>query len=69
MSEERRHSHDEILARLDERTSYLVSEIKEMKLNFVTHNEFRPVRLIVYGLVSLILASVFGAVLNFFVKR
>lgn len=69
MAEERRYSHDEILARLDERTNFLVQQILEIKNNFVTKNEFNPVRNIVYGFTGLILLSVLGALITLAIKK
>lgn len=40
----------------------------EVKDNFVTQNEFRPVKAIVFGLVGLILAGAFTAMLATIVR-
>jgi hypothetical protein len=61
----------ELIIRIDERTQVIaqqVKEIKEVELKairdvMVSRVEFQPVKLLVYGLVALILSSVFAAVL------
>ena len=62
-----------LLARIDERTiatSNAVLEIKsKMETHYVTQNEFRPVKSIVYGLVGLILTSVVIALIAMVVVR
>lgn len=54
------------LARIDERTRQTQNVIKEIKekldKNYVTQDEFRPVRSIVYGLVGLILTAFAGGI-------
>lgn len=59
----------ELLFRLDERTRTMADEISQIKkdLNekFVTIVEFRPIRLIVYGMAGAILIYVLMAILNF----
>lgn len=55
-----------LLARLDERTMNIESKLNsaiEDKKSFVTKAEFEPVKRIVYGMVALVLVSVFGALL------
>ena len=54
----------DLLVRLDERTKRMEEDMR----NFVTHEEFRPIKLIAYGLVSTILLSVFGAILALVLK-
>jgi hypothetical protein len=50
------------LARIDERTEYLVEEIKEINRKidscYVTQKEFEPVKKIVYSLVGIIITIV-----------
>lgn len=62
----------ELLARIDERTRLLQAEFEEIKtaLNskYVTHAEFRPVKMLVYGFVGIILAGVAGAIVTLVVK-
>lgn len=61
------------LARVEEKVSSISAEVKELKSdvarNFVTHEEFAPVRAIVYGMVALVLVSVMGAILILVVKK
>jgi len=48
--------------------SYIKGQITEIKqkleAEYVTHDEFEPVKKVVYGLVSLILVAVVGALLG-----
>lgn len=60
----------DLLARLDERMSQVVKSIEEMKDEirdardeFVSKQEFAPVRAIVFGAVALILVAFMGAIL------
>jgi hypothetical protein len=47
-----------------------VSEMKEkMEKDYVTQDEFKPVKNIVYGLVGLILTSVVGALIALVLKQ
>ena len=41
------------------------AEFKKDLANYVRHEEFQPVKSIVYGLVSLILVAVIGALLSY----
>jgi hypothetical protein len=72
-SGEQRHSYDEILGRLDERTGALVAAIEEIKLQlrntYVTQDEFEPIKRIAYGLVGTVLLSVFVALITVVVKH
>ena len=63
-----------LLARIDERTLAIQHEVallrKDMELHeqttretYVTRDEFRPIRAVIYGLVGLTLSSVASAVL------
>lgn len=69
----------DLLIRLDERTLSIEKRLNDSTSNndnritkveeyiqnkCVTHEEFSPIRLIVYGLVGLILVSVMGALIN-----
>ena len=47
-----------------------VTDIKEtLKTNYVTRDEFTPVKSIVYGMVGIILIAVFGALIALVVKQ
>lgn len=63
----------EMLYRIDERTSTLVRDFEEFKdlVNgaFITRNEFEPVKKLVYGLVTMILTGVMGAVIGLVIKQ
>jgi len=52
--------------------SYIRRDIKEIKdqitANYVTKNEFQPVRNLVYGMVGLILVAVVGALITLVLK-
>ena len=54
-----------LLVRLDERTQQMQKQLE----SHVSHDEFRPVKMVVYGLVSLILTSVLAAVIAVAVKQ
>lgn len=51
--------HDRLL-RIDEK----VTSIHDSMGEFVTQDEFKPVRLIVYGLVGLIMVAVIGELIH-----
>ena len=63
-----------LLARIDERTLQLLREIAQLRAEiaaheahvretYVTRDEFKPIRAVIYGLVGLTLSSVASAVL------
>lgn len=56
------------IARIDERTRQIMTDMSELKNNSITRNEFEakfgPVRMIAYGLVGLLLTSVVVAILQ-----
>jgi hypothetical protein len=60
------------LAVLNERTSHTdktVSEIKrKLEFQYVTQEEFKPVKLIVYGLVGFIMTTVLGSLIAVVVR-
>lgn len=63
-------SQQDLLAWLDERMGYVLAsiegmkeEIRDVRENFVSKNEFQPVRAIVFGAVALILVSFMGAII------
>lgn len=56
----------ELLIRVDERTSSMqedIAEIKANSANYVTQAEFAPVRAIVFGAVAFILVTVLGVLM------
>lgn len=53
----------ELMARLDERTTAIQAELKELRAVVVTQAEFKPVRMVVYGLIGVMGTAVIGAVL------
>lgn len=75
MSETKPKTHDdnnELLTRIDERTLQLFKDFHEfkddIKNNFVTQIEFKPIKNIVLGAVKMILVAVFGAIIYLVVK-
>jgi len=70
--EEHRQQYNEILPRLDERTKILTQDMHEIKkkldMNYVTLAEFRPVRLLVFGFVGLVLTAIVGALIALVLK-
>jgi hypothetical protein len=52
---------------------YIQGDVKEIKIqlsgNYVTKDQFEPVRKIVYGMVSIILLAVMGAIIALVVKQ
>lgn len=67
MEKHNMNDHD-LLVRIDERTKSLINTIDGMKGKYTTKEEFRVVRMIVYGMVAMILVAFFGAVIQFFLK-
>lgn len=60
-----------LLVRVDERTKGLVASVSKLEEKFdeyVTHHEFTPIRLIVFGFAGLILTSVIAAIVASVVK-
>jgi hypothetical protein len=58
-----------VLARLDERTAGMAKQLDELRAVVVTQPEFKPVKAIVYGLVAIVLTSVFGALVALVVQK
>ena len=62
-----------LLARIDERTAHQAIDIETIKAtlasNYVTRQEFYPVRTIVYGLVGTVLTSVLLGLLALVIVR
>lgn len=61
------HSYVERIARIDERTLQIEKTLQklseDLKDDYVKKDEFAPIKAIVYGMVSMILAGVFAAIL------
>ena len=61
---------------LKETTQEMIQEVKNQHMEFrseaekkyVTHEQFEPIKMIVYGTVSVILLSVFGALIAMVIK-
>ena len=65
------HSIQEKLARLEERVVHVAEDVKDLSATFqkyVTHERFRPVELLAYGVAALIGSGVGGAVLALVLK-
>lgn len=54
----------ELLIRLDERTAAIIKELADLRQEVVTQSEFKPIRMLAYGLVALFMTGVIGAVLS-----
>lgn len=65
-------SASKILSRVETEIEHLKDgqeEIKQMLADkYVTHDEFSPIKLIVYGMVGTILLSVLGAIIALVIK-
>lgn len=52
--------------------SYIKAEVTDIKrtirIDYVTHDQFAPIRNLVYGLVSLILTAVIGAIMALVIR-
>lgn len=63
-----RRAEDVTLIQIERDIKYLVKKMDELReeqrTNFVTRHEFEPVRMIVYGMVAIIMASVMVALLT-----
>ena len=59
---------EERLIAIEYRLNEALLEMRQERKNYVTRNEFWPVRTIVYGMVAFILVSVLGAILAFVVR-
>lgn len=77
--EETRHNDDEwkrnlstCVARVDERTKHMDEDFRELKdslsKEYVTRAEFRPVRLLVYGFVGIMLSALTVSLLYLVLK-
>lgn len=68
MTEEER----EKLTRIDERTLRIITDIVEIKSiidqKVVTHDQFTPVKLFVYGVVSLMCVSIVGGLIALVIR-
>lgn len=57
---------------IEVKLEFIIKELDEIKLklekNYVTAEEFKPVKTIVYGMVSLVLIAVVGALITLVVK-
>jgi len=57
-----------MMARVDERTTALLTEVRSLKETTVTKAEFSPVKNLVYGLVAVIMSSVIVALMAVVLK-
>ena len=62
-----------LIARIDERTALLLKDIEEIRQrldkNYVSQDEFKPVKALVYGLVTTVLLTMTGAVLTIVIRK
>ncbi len=60
------------ITRIDERTQHMTADVidikQAMERHYVTRDEFRPVRQIVYGAVGVCLVSLLGALVTLVVR-
>lgn len=65
---ERRHSQDELLARIDERTgshsNQLATLFEKLDKYYVTKEEFNPVKNVAFGLAALLMMGVIFEILK-----
>lgn len=59
----------ELLVRLDEKTTAVVEELKDIKKSMVTQNQFKPTQMIAFGLVALVMTGVVLALMNSVLTR
>lgn len=50
--------------KVDSKINYEINELNKRFANYVQHESFKPVRLVVYGLVAIVLTSVVGGILT-----
>lgn len=66
--EDEHHDLDISIRQIDIKLEYLTKELDEIKLSlnshFVTQEEFKPIKLLVYGAVGLILTSIIIAAIG-----
>lgn len=70
---EKRYTYDELLGRLDERTKSLIVTMDEIKTklnySYVTQDEFKPIKLMVYGVAGLVGTAVFVGLISLVVHH
>jgi len=59
----------ELLIRIDERTKKIEENLALFEELYVTHKEFAPVKLITYGLVTLCMTGLIGALLMLILRK
>lgn len=59
--------HKELLIRIDERTKHLTTVIDSFKDQMVTQGEFKPVRMIAYGLMGVMSSAILLGIIGTFV--
>jgi hypothetical protein len=62
-----------VLAEIKKDIEYIKSDVTDIKhkmeSDYVTQEEFKPIRNIVYGMVSLVLTGVVGALITLVIKQ
>ena len=59
----------QLLIRIDERTKKLEESLNRFESIYVTHQEFAPVKVVAYGLVTLCMTGIVGALLAFVLRK
>ena len=62
-------SDHDLIVRIDERTAALGVTMEDVKKNYVTKEEFNPVKKLIYGLVALVLSGVVGAIIGLVINN
>ena len=57
-------NYHELLIRIDERTKHFTTAIDSIKESMVTQGEFKPVRMITYGLVGVMTTAIVLAIVG-----
>jgi hypothetical protein len=61
-------SDHDLLIRVDQKVSDLVTKIEQRDKQYVTQAEFWPVKMLVYGCTGLMLTSLIGAIVLLVIK-
>lgn len=63
---------NELLARIDERTKSMGKAVEDIKTmvtsNYVTQQEFKPIKTLVFGAVAIMLIAIVGAIVALVVR-
>ena len=67
MNDKKSTDHD-LLIRIDEKVKIIIDEMDSMKSNYVTKEEFTPVKKLVYGQAAIVLVAVVSALASVIIK-